>query len=98
MKLDGKVDLSFSQISYKNTGDLKAQVLKFDDADKDAGTEAETVDEEDDIWPAIIAIFYIGELIDCIEGIMIHIHIINQANNRGPLFALYKELDRDTIL
>ena len=38
MKLDEKVDLSFSQISYKNTGDLKAQVLKFNDADKTAGT------------------------------------------------------------
>ena len=38
MKLDEKVDLSFSQISYKNTGDLKAQVLKFDDADKTANT------------------------------------------------------------
>ena len=38
MKLDGKVDLSFSQISYKNTGDLKAQVVKFNDADKTAGT------------------------------------------------------------
>ena len=38
MKLDEKVDLSFSQISYKNTGDLKAQVVKFNDADKIAGT------------------------------------------------------------
>ena len=38
MKLDGKVDLSFSQISYKNTGDLKAQVVKFNDADKTAGS------------------------------------------------------------
>ena len=38
MKLDEKVDLSFSQISYKNTGDLKAQVVKFNDADKTAGT------------------------------------------------------------
>ena len=38
MKLDGKVDLSFSQISYKNTGELKAQVLKFDDADKTPDT------------------------------------------------------------
>ena len=33
MKLDEKVDLSFSQISYKNTGDLKAQVVKFDGKD-----------------------------------------------------------------
>ena len=38
MKLDEKVDLIFSQISYKNTGDLKAQVVKFNDADKTAGT------------------------------------------------------------
>ena len=38
MKLDEKVDLSFSQISYKNTGDLKAQVVKFNDADKEAGS------------------------------------------------------------
>ena len=38
MKMDGKVDLSFSQISYKNTGDLKAQVVKFNDADKTADT------------------------------------------------------------
>ena len=38
MKLDGKVDLSFSQISYRNTGDLEAQVLKFNDADKTADT------------------------------------------------------------
>ena len=43
MKLDGKVDLSFSQISYKNTGDLKAQVLKFDDADKEAGTKDDKI-------------------------------------------------------
>ena len=43
MKLDGKVDLSFSQISYKNTGDLKAQVLKFDDADKTAGTKDDKI-------------------------------------------------------
>ena len=43
MKLDGKVDLSFSQISYKNTGDLKAQVLKFNDADKTAGTEDDKI-------------------------------------------------------
>ena len=38
MKLDEKVDLSIAQISYKNTGDLKAQVVKFDDADKTAAT------------------------------------------------------------
>ena len=43
MKLDEKVDLSFSQISYKNTGDLKAQVLKFNDADKTAGTEDDKI-------------------------------------------------------
>ena len=43
MKLDEKVDLSFSQISYKNTGDLKAQVLKFDDADKTAGTKDDKI-------------------------------------------------------
>ena len=43
MKLDGKVDLSFSQISYKNTGDLKAQVVKFNDADKSAGTEDDKI-------------------------------------------------------
>ena len=43
MKLDGKVDLSFSQISYKNTGELKAQVLKFDDADKTAGTKDDKI-------------------------------------------------------
>ena len=43
MKLDGKVDLSFSQISYKNTGDLKAQVVKFNDADKTAGTEDDKI-------------------------------------------------------
>ena len=43
MKLDGKVDLSFSQISYKNTGELKAQVLKFDDADKEAGTKDDKI-------------------------------------------------------
>ena len=43
MKLDEKVDLSFSQISYKNTGDLKAQVVKFNDADKTAGTEDDKI-------------------------------------------------------
>ena len=43
MKLDEKVDLSFSQISYKNTGDLKAQVLKFNDADKTAGTKDDKI-------------------------------------------------------
>ena len=43
MKLDGKVDLSFSQISYKNTGDLKAQVVKFNDADKTAGTDDDKI-------------------------------------------------------
>ena len=43
MKLDEKVDLSFSQISYKNTGDLKAKVVKFNDADKTAGTEDDKI-------------------------------------------------------
>ena len=33
MKLDEKVDLSIAQISYKNTGDINAQVVKFDGKD-----------------------------------------------------------------
>ena len=60
--------------------------------------QRQTVDEQNNVRAAVVAALQKGKLIHHIKGVVLHILIVHQTDNRGAFFALFKKLYRNTVL
>ena len=60
--------------------------------------QRQTVDKQDNIGTAVIAVFNVCILVDRIESVVVRFVIVNQVYNRGTLLTPVKILHRDSVL
>ena len=60
--------------------------------------QRQTVDEQDNIGAAVVAVLDVCKLVDHIEAVVSHRLIIQQVHNRCAFLALDKVSDRDAVL
>ena len=60
--------------------------------------QRKTVDKQNNVRAAVVAALQKGKLIHHIKGVVLHILIVYQTDNRGAFFALFKKLYRNTVL